>query len=78
MDILIYTLKALSFALIDSYSALFLIVLSIVLYRQIKKHQYAKMIIGEQINSPFELTISQIVIGIFGGILASILMSYLE
>ncbi|KAJ53208.1 hypothetical protein BD780_003411 [Clostridium tetanomorphum] len=78
MDILIYTLKALSFALIDSYSALFLIVLSIVLYRQNKKtSSMQKMIIGEQINSPFELTISQIVIGIFGGILASILMSYL-
>lgn len=78
MNILLYTLKAVAFALTDPYSVFFLVILSIFLYMQNKKTSaMQKMIIGEQINSPFELTISQLVMGIFGGVLCSIIMSYL-
>jgi hypothetical protein len=36
-----------------------------------------RMIIGEGINSPLELTLSQIVLGIFAGIFASVILSHL-
>lgn len=78
MDILIYTLKSIAFILTDVYSMIFLIMLGVFLYRQNKKTCIMqKMIIGEGINSPFELTMSQIVMGIFGGVVASLIMAYL-
>lgn len=78
MSILLYTLKSVAFALTEPYLVAFLIILAFVLYRRNKKTSIMqKMIIGERINSPFELTISQIVIGIFAGTIASIMMSYL-
>ncbi|KAA8674550.1 PDZ domain-containing protein [Clostridium sp. MT-14] len=76
--ILLYTLKSIAFALTEPYLVLILAILVFTLYRKNKQTVIMqKMIIGEGINSPFELTISQIVIGIFGGILASVIMSYL-
>lgn len=76
--ILLYTLKSIAFALTEPYLVLVLAILVFTLYRKNKQTVIMqKMIIGEGINSPFELTISQIVIGIFGGILASVIMSYL-
>ncbi|NMM62266.1 PDZ domain-containing protein [Clostridium sp. P21] len=78
MSILLYTLKSVAFALTNPYLVTFLVILAFVLYRRNKKTTIMqKMIIGERINSAFELTISQIVIGIFAGTLASIMMSYL-
>ncbi|AWI07235.1 PDZ domain-containing protein [Clostridium drakei] len=78
MSILLYTLKSVAFALTEPYLVAFLIILAFVLYRRNKKTSIMqKMIIGERINSPFELTISQIVIGIFAGTIASVMMSYL-
>ncbi|MEW9095547.1 MAG: PDZ domain-containing protein [Clostridiaceae bacterium] len=78
MNIALYTLRTISYALTNPYSMLFLFVLGIYLYRQNRKTSLMqKMVIGEQINSPFELTISQIVMGIFAGVLGSLLMSYL-
>ncbi|PRR86347.1 PDZ domain (Also known as DHR or GLGF) [Clostridium luticellarii] len=76
--ILLYTLKSIAFALTEPYFLLVLAILMFTLYRK-NKHTVImqKMIIGEGINSSFELTVSQLVIGIFGGILASIIMSYL-
>lgn len=77
MNILLYTLKAVAFALTDPYSVFFLVILSVFLYIQNKKTSaMQKMIIGEQINSPFELTISQLVMGILAGTFCSIIMSY--
>lgn len=77
MNIVLYTLKAVAFALTNPYLVFFLVIISIFLYMQNKKTSaMQKMIIGEQINSPFELTISQLVMGIFGGALSSIIMAY--
>lgn len=76
--ILLYTLKSVAFALTEPYLVLLLAILAFTLYRKNKQTVIMQqMIIGEKINSPFELTISQIVIGIFGGILVSVIMSYL-
>ncbi|MCT8976422.1 PDZ domain-containing protein [Clostridium sp. CX1] len=78
MNILIYTLKSVAYALTEPYLVTLLIILAFILYRRNKKTTVMqKMILGERINSPFELTISQIVIGIFAGTLASIIMSYM-
>lgn len=78
MNILIYTLKSVAYALTEPYLVTFLVILAFILYRKNKKTTIMqKMILGERINSPFELTISQIVIGIFAGTFASIIMSYL-
>ncbi|MCM8710168.1 PDZ domain-containing protein [Clostridium sp. SYSU_GA19001] len=78
MSILLSTLRAVAYALVDSSSMLMLILLAFILYRQNKKITVMqKMIIGESLNSAFELTISQIVIGIFAGAASSILLSFL-
>lgn len=78
MDILVYTLKAVAYALIEPYLVVILAIMGFVLYRQNKKTAVMqKMIIGDEIDSAFELTVSQLVIGIFAGCAASILLSYM-
>lgn len=78
MNILLYTLKSIAYALTEPYLLMFLAILAFMLYRQNKKTTVMqRMIMGESLISPFELTISQIVIGIFAGTAASLIMSYL-
>lgn len=78
MNILMSTLRAIAYALTEPYLVTFLLILFFILYRKNKKTTIMqRMIIGESVNTPFELTISQIVIGIFAGAFASIIMSYL-
>ncbi|MBV4416883.1 PDZ domain-containing protein [Clostridium tyrobutyricum] len=78
MNMLFYTLKAIAYALTNFYFIVLLAILAFVLYRKNSKIVLMqKMIIGEKINTTLELTISQIVIGIFAGTLASVIMSYL-
>ncbi|MCY6371273.1 PDZ domain-containing protein [Clostridium ganghwense] len=78
MNITLNTLRAVASAIISSPYVFILIGFIIMFYRQNKKTVLMqKMIIGEKLNSPFELTISQIVLGLFAGILGSILLSYL-
>lgn len=78
MGILLSTLRAIAYTLTNFDMALVLIILAFILYRQNKKTTVMqKMIIGDSLNSAFELTISQVVIGIFAGVLASIIISFL-
>jgi len=78
MDIFIYTLKSISYAITEPYMAFLLLMLALILYRKnVKTAMMQKMIIGESIDKPFELTISQVVIGIFAGAVVSLIMSYL-
>ncbi|MBI6873237.1 PDZ domain-containing protein [Clostridium aciditolerans] len=78
MNILMSTLRAVAYALTEPYLVTFLVILFFILYRKNKKTTIMqRMIIGERVNTPFELTISQIVIGIFAGAFASVIMSYL-
>lgn len=77
MDIAIYTLKSVAYSLTEPSLVIVLIILGFVLYTQNKKTTVMqKMIIGESLNSPLELTLSQIVLGIFAGTIGSIILSY--
>lgn len=78
MSILLSTLRAVAYALVNPESVLVLVLLAFILYRQNKKITVMqKMIIGENFNSTLELTISQIVIGIFAGAVSSVILSFL-
>jgi hypothetical protein len=77
MDILIYTIKSIAYALTEPYWMIFLAFICLMLYNKNKRVTYMqKLVIGESNDSPFELTISQIVIGIFAGVAASLILSY--
>lgn len=78
MDILIYTLKSLAYMFVEPYWIVQLIILFLILYRGNKKIALVqRMIMGRHIDEPLELTMSQIVLGIFAGTAASIIMAYL-
>ncbi|AJA48849.1 PDZ domain-containing protein [Clostridium pasteurianum DSM 525 = ATCC 6013] len=78
MNIALYVLKSISQAIITPPYVFILLMLAFILYTRNKKIvMMQKMIIGEQLNSTFVLTISQIVIGIFAGTIASLISSYL-
>ena len=78
MGILLSTLRAIAYTLTNFDMALVLVILAGILYRQNKKTTVMqKMVIGDSLNSALELTISQIVIGIFAGVLGSIIISFL-
>lgn len=78
MELLKYTLSKVSYAIVNPTHALALVVLSFIFYTQNKKTaRIEQMIMGKNSASAFELTISQIVMGIFGGTIASILIVYL-
>jgi hypothetical protein len=76
MDLAIYVLKSVAQAIAGS-GATILIILGFILYFQNRRTAaMQKVIIGQSINSPLELTLSQIVLGIAGGVVASLLISY--
>lgn len=77
MNILVYTVKSVAYALTEPYWMVFLVLIYLMLYNKNKRITYMqKLVMGESNDSPFELTISQIVIGIFAGIAASLILSY--
>jgi len=78
MNILLGTLRSIAATLLDPQLTIILLILAVLLYRQNKKTTVMqKMIIGDSLNSALELTISQIVIGIFAGVLGSLILSFL-
>lgn len=78
MNILLGTLRTIAATLLDPQLTIILVILAVLLYRQNKKTTVMqKMIIGDSLNSALELTISQIVIGIFAGVFGSLLLSFL-
>lgn len=78
MNIALYVLKSISQAIITPPYIFILLMLAFILYTRNKKIvMMQKMIIGEEFNSSFVLTISQVVIGIFAGTIASVISSYL-
>lgn len=77
MDLALYTVKAVASAIVGSGYISILIILALILYFQNRKTAIMqKVIIGESLNSPLELTISQVVLGIFGGLVGSLLITY--
>lgn len=78
MSLILYVLRAVATALVEPVSLLVLTFIGFMFYRQNKKITLMqKIVVGKSINSPLELTISEIVIGIFGAVLASLMMAYL-
>lgn len=78
MNILLGTLRTIAATLLDPQLTIILVILAVLLYKQNKKTtMMQKIIIGDSLNSAVELTISQIVIGIFAGVFGSLLLSYL-
>ncbi|OFI07500.1 cell division topological determinant MinJ [Clostridium acetireducens DSM 10703] len=78
MNIFKYTLKSIAFALTHPYFLLILSIIFIILYKKNKRIAAIQgMIMGYKKNLSLELTMSEIVIGIFAGTLGSILLSYL-
>ena len=77
MDIAIHTLRTVASAIVDPSNSLILIMIALIFYNKNKKiSTMQKMIMGESLDSPFELTISQIVIGIIAGTVASLLFAF--
>lgn len=78
MDLIMYTLRSLAYVIVEPTLIIMLILLGLVFYNKNRKLvMMQKMIIGEGVNSPLELTLSQIVLGIFAGIFASLILSHL-
>lgn len=78
MDIAIHTLRAVASAIVDPSNSFILIMIALIFYNKNKKIAIMqKMIMGESLDSPFELTISQIVLGIFAGAIASLMFTFL-
>jgi hypothetical protein len=78
MELILYTLRTVAYAIVDPMHIFMLVVLGIMFYIKNKRISIMqKMTIGETINSPLELTLSQIALGIIaGGILSIILSSF--
>ena len=78
MDIILNTLRVIAYALAKPPYVFILLGFFIIFYGHNKKIIFMqKMIVGDKVNSALELTLSQIVLGIIGGALASILLSFL-
>lgn len=78
MDLVLYTLRSLAYVIVDPSLLLLLIIFGVLFYLKNKKLAFMqKMVIGEIINSPLELTLSQITLGLIGGIFASLILSIL-
>lgn len=78
MELFKYTLQNVSYAIVEPSYALILIIMGLAFYLKNRKITLMeKLIIGKNTISAFELTISQIVMGIFGGVLVSIILTFL-
>lgn len=78
MGLLIYTLRNVSGAIVTSPLVFLLISLTIVLYFKNKKVvSMQKIILGGSVNSSVELTLSQLVLGIIGGSIGSLILTSL-
>jgi hypothetical protein len=78
MELIIYTLTQVSYAIVEPSYAFILVMMAILFYSKNKKTTtLEKLIMGENSTSAFELTVSQIVMGIFGGVLVSLIFTHL-
>lgn len=78
MELVLYTLRALASVIFEPVLLIMLVILAIFFYSKNKKIVIMqKMIIGEQINTAMELTLSQITLGIIAGIVMSLIFTFL-
>lgn len=78
MELITYSLRTVAKAIIEPTYLLMLIVFGIIFYLKNKKTAIIQqMTIGEVIDTPLELTLSQIVIGILAGTIGSVILAIL-
>lgn len=78
MELLIYTLRTVAYAIVEPMHLFILVVLGVIFYSKNKRISIMqRMTIGESINSPLELTLSQIALGITAGAIASLILSFI-
>ena len=78
MDLVMDTLRAVSSAIVEPKHFFMVIILGIIFYlKNIKIVAIQKMTIGDKLNSPIELTCSQLVLGILAGAGGSVLLNLL-
>lgn len=78
MELVLYTLKNVAGAIITPPLVFILITLAVVLYLKNKKIvDMQKLILGGSVNSSVELTLSQLVLGILGGTVGSLILTSL-
>ena len=78
MELTFYTLRGVAGAIVNPGLMIVLIFLGIILYfknRNLVMMQ--RLILGDNINTPLELTLSQIVLGIIAGAIGSVILSIL-
>lgn len=76
MDLIMLTLRSVAYAITEPSLVFVLLLLGIMFYIKNRKLVVMqKLIIGESLNSPLELTLSQIVLGIVAGAIASLILS---
>lgn len=68
MNLLIENIRGISYALVSPALSLMLIVIAIIFYFKNRKIAFMqKLMLGRSIQSPLEMTLLQILIGILGG-----------
>ena len=78
MDLLKYILRTVAYVMVNPTQLIILIALGFMFYGKNKKISVMqKLSLGESINSPLELTLSQIFLGIMGGVIISLMLSTL-
>ena len=78
MDLIIHSLKSIAVAIIEPMHLVMLVVFGIIFYlKNVKIVSIQKMTLGEGLNTPLELILSQIVLGILAGAIGSIVLSVL-
>lgn len=78
MELILYTLRTVAYAIVEPMHIFMLVVLGIMFYTKNKRISIMqKMTIGEMINSTLELTLSQISLGIIAGAIVSVILSML-
>ena len=77
MELFLNTLQSIAYIIIEPPLTGILIILGIIFFFKNRKLSFMQsMIVGEKMDGALELTLSQIVMGLVGGIVASIILAY--
>jgi len=78
MDLMEYILKTVAYAMVNPTQLIMLIALGFIFYKKNKKISVMqKLTLGESVNSPLELTLSQLSLGIIAGAVGSLIIGFL-
>lgn len=78
MELILNILQSISYVLVEPTYLIMFVIIGIMFYLKNKKVSVIqKVTIGESINSPLELTLSQLVLGVIAGILGSLIIGTL-